>query len=120
MVKPSATETSPSSSSSHSVSPLQTFLVHLICGVGLGVGYWVAHNIYSINLVSHPSGTLRLIWVIKSPIVILLYSYFRKNPDKSSYFKAVVRGLLGLPVGALLNALGAIALGAPVGIQYVK
>ncbi|KAJ0007077.1 hypothetical protein Pint_30375 [Pistacia integerrima] len=95
MVKHSATETSPSSSSSHSVSPLQTFLVHLICGVGLGVGYWVAHNIYSINLVSHPSGTLRLIW----------------------YFKAVVRGLLGLPVGAFVNALGAIALGAPVGIQ---
>ncbi|KAJ0076093.1 hypothetical protein Patl1_34816 [Pistacia atlantica] len=30
MVKPAATETSPSSSSSHSVSPLQTFLVHLI------------------------------------------------------------------------------------------
>ncbi|KAJ0007189.1 hypothetical protein Pint_30404 [Pistacia integerrima] len=24
------------------------------------------------------------------------------------------------PVGALVNALGAIALGAPVGIQYVK
>ncbi|XP_031261791.1 phosphatidylinositol-glycan biosynthesis class F protein-like [Pistacia vera] len=117
MVKPSATETP--SSSSHSVSPLQTFLVHLICGVGLGAGFWVAHNIYSINLVSHPSGTLRLIWAIESPIVILLYSCLRKNPDKSSYFKAVVRGLLGLPVGALVNALGAIALGAPVGIQYM-
>ncbi|XP_031261115.1 phosphatidylinositol-glycan biosynthesis class F protein-like [Pistacia vera] len=121
MVRPSSTETpSPSSSSSHSVSPLQTFLVHLICGVGLGAGFWVAHNVYSINLVSHPSDTLRLIWVIESPIVILLYSYFWKNPDKASYFKAVARGLLGLSVGALINALGAIALGAPVGIQYMK
>ncbi|KAJ0007194.1 hypothetical protein Pint_30408 [Pistacia integerrima] len=83
MVKPSITETpssSSSSSSSHSVSPLQTFLVHLICGVGLGARFWVAHNVYSINLVSHPSDTL----------------------------------------GALVNALGAISLGAPVGIQYMR
>ncbi|KAJ0007410.1 hypothetical protein Pint_30381 [Pistacia integerrima] len=58
-------------------------------------------------------------WVIESPIVILLYSYFRKNPDKASYFEAVVRGLLGIPVGALVNDLGAIALCAPVGIQYM-
>ncbi|KAJ0007075.1 hypothetical protein Pint_30373 [Pistacia integerrima] len=80
MVKPSTTETP--SSSSHSVFPLQTFLVHLICGVGLGAGFWVAHNVYSTKLVSHPSDTLRLIWVIESPIVFLLYSYFWKNPDK--------------------------------------
>ncbi|KAJ0076096.1 hypothetical protein Patl1_34812 [Pistacia atlantica] len=120
MVKRSTTEAPSSSSSSfHSLSPLQTLFVRLICGVGLGAGFWVAYNVYFINLVSHPSDTLRLIWVIESPIVILLYSYLRKNPDTSSYFKAVVRGLLGLPVGALVNALGAIALGAPVGIQYM-
>ncbi|XP_042968321.1 uncharacterized protein C1450.15-like isoform X3 [Carya illinoinensis] len=35
-----------------------------------------------------------------------------------SYLKAAGRGLLGLPVGALVNALGAIALGTPVGTQY--
>ncbi|XP_044485067.1 uncharacterized protein C1450.15 isoform X2 [Mangifera indica] len=119
MVKPSSAETPPTSSF-HPVFLLQTLLVHLICGVSLGIGLWMAHDVYYISLVSNPSSTLRLIWVIESPIVILLYSYVRKNPNKSSYFKAVVRGLLGLPVGALVNALGAIALGAPVGIQYLS
>ncbi|KAK1576768.1 hypothetical protein Q3G72_016369 [Acer saccharum] len=104
----------------HSMSITQAFLIHLICGVGLAVRFWVAHNIYSINLVSHPSHTLRLILVVETPIVILLYSCVRQNPDNCSYLKAVVRAILGLPVGALINALGAIALGAPVGIQYVK
>ncbi|XP_020674576.1 phosphatidylinositol-glycan biosynthesis class F protein isoform X3 [Dendrobium catenatum] len=33
---------------------------------------------------------------------------------------AVARGLLGLPVGALVMAFGAIVLGAPVGIRYLK
>ncbi|TXG69450.1 hypothetical protein EZV62_004385 [Acer yangbiense] len=103
----------------HSMSITQAFLIHLICGVGLAVGFWVAHNVYSINLVSHPSHTLRLILVVETPIVILLYSCFRQNPDNCSYLKAVVRAILGLPVGALINALGAIALGAPVGIQYL-
>ncbi|KAK2651763.1 hypothetical protein Ddye_011619 [Dipteronia dyeriana] len=58
--------------------------------------------------------------VVETPIVILLYSCFRQNPDNCSYLKAVVRAILGLPVGALINAFGAIALGGPVGIQYVK
>ncbi|KAJ0007190.1 hypothetical protein Pint_30403 [Pistacia integerrima] len=84
-MKRSTTEAPSSSSSSfRSLSPLQTFFVRLICGVGLGAGFWVAYNVYFINLVSHPSDTLRLIWVIESPIVILLYSYLRKNPDRSS------------------------------------
>ncbi|KAL5756652.1 hypothetical protein ACOSQ2_021398 [Xanthoceras sorbifolium] len=103
-----------------SMSITQSFFNHLICGVGLAVGFWVAHNVYHINLVSDPSHTLRLIWVVESPIVILLYSCLRQNPDKCSYLKAVVRGILGLPVGALINALGAIALGAPIGIQYIS
>ncbi|KAK4436705.1 Phosphatidylinositol-glycan biosynthesis class F protein [Sesamum alatum] len=34
------------------------------------------------------------------------------------YVKAIVRGLLGLLAGAFVNALGAIVLGAPVGIQH--
>ncbi|KAH9715915.1 phosphatidylinositol-glycan biosynthesis class f protein-related [Citrus sinensis] len=56
--------------------------------------------------------------VTMCPLVILFYSCFRKNPEKCSYLKAVIRGVLALPIGALVNALGAIALGAPVGIQY--
>ncbi|GAY49488.1 hypothetical protein WN944_022671 [Citrus x changshan-huyou] len=113
MVKASTTE-----NPSQSVSPMQTFFIHLICGVGLAVGLWVAHNFYSISLISNPSRTLRLIWVTMCPLVILFYSCFRKNPEKCSYLKAVIRGVLALPIGALVNALGAIALGAPVGIQY--
>ncbi|KAE8710915.1 formin-like protein 13-like [Hibiscus syriacus] len=42
------------------------------------------------------------------------------KPENCSYLKAISRGLLGLPVGALLNALGALALGAPVGLQYFE
>ncbi|XP_059643554.1 PIGF/3-ketodihydrosphingosine reductase fusion protein-like [Cornus florida] len=101
-----------------SPSPSQEFLLHLICGLGLASAFWVARNLYSINLVTHTSQTLRLIWVIEAPIVILLYSLFRQNPNQCSYLKAVGRGMLGLPAGAVVNALGAIALGAPVGIQY--
>ncbi|GLU21955.1 hypothetical protein SLE2022_380590 [Rubroshorea leprosula] len=102
------------------VSASQAFFTHLSCGLALAAGFWVSHNVYSINLISHPDHTLFLIWVIQCPLVILFYSCFRKNPEKCLDLKAVARGLLGLPLGALLNALGALALGAPVGIQYLK
>ncbi|KAM7480258.1 hypothetical protein LguiA_028471 [Lonicera macranthoides] len=100
------------------VSPSLSFFLHLLCGLGLASAVWMAQNVYSINLIANPAQTLRLIWVIESPITILLYSLLRQNPNQCSYLKAVGRGLLGLPAGAVLNALGAIALGAPVGIQY--
>ncbi|KAK2976591.1 hypothetical protein RJ640_021393 [Escallonia rubra] len=125
------------------VSPLQAFVLHLICGLGLASAFWVARNVYSVNLIGNPAQTLRLIWVIEAPIVILLYSVFRQNPSQCSYVKAVARGFLALPfgqysscplythldrhlawfllselVGAIANALGAIVLGAPVGIKY--
>ncbi|KAI7984879.1 Uncharacterized protein C1450.15 [Camellia lanceoleosa] len=101
-----------------SASAWKAFLVHLICGLGLASALQVAQKIYSVDLNSDPSHTLRLIWVIEAPIVILIYSLFRKNPKKIPYWKAVGRGILGLPAGAVVNALGAIALGAPVGIKY--
>ncbi|KAL1809791.1 hypothetical protein ACET3Z_026781 [Daucus carota] len=100
------------------ISSLYTFILHTICGLGLALAYWVAHNVYSVSLVNDPTQTLRLIWVIEAPIVILLFSGFRQHPNQCSYIKAVGRGLLGLPAGAIVNALGAIALGAPVGIQH--
>ncbi|XP_039005904.1 uncharacterized protein C1450.15-like, partial [Hibiscus syriacus] len=74
-------------------------------------------NVYSINLISDPTATLRLIWAIEFPVVILLFSCCRQKPENCSYLKAISRGLLELPVGALLNALGALALGAPVGLH---
>nr|GEX55866.1 phosphatidylinositol-glycan biosynthesis class F protein-like [Tanacetum cinerariifolium] len=49
-----------------------------------------------------------------------MYGFFRKDMKQSSYSKAVARGLLALPVGAIVNALGAIAFGAPVGTRVVN
>ncbi|KAI8563895.1 hypothetical protein RHMOL_Rhmol03G0145100 [Rhododendron molle] len=89
---------SPSSSS----SPWQAFLVHLLSGLGLASALGVAHKFYSANLVSNPLHTLRLIWVIEAPIVVLIYSMFRSNPKQCSYWKAVGRGILGLPVEGYL------------------
>ncbi|GKB53521.1 hypothetical protein Tco_0904274, partial [Tanacetum coccineum] len=55
--------------------------------------------------------------LIEVPVVILTYSFFQKDMKQSSYLKAVARGLLALLVGAIVNALGAIALGAPLGTR---
>ncbi|XWS20565.1 hypothetical protein CRYUN_Cryun31cG0112800 [Craigia yunnanensis] len=107
-------------SSKSTISSSQVFFTHVCCGLVLAIGFWVAHNVYFINLVSDPTNTLRLIWAIECPVVILLFSCFRQKPEKCSYLKAVARGLLGLPAGALLNAPGALALGAPVGLQYLE
>ncbi|GAB4850567.1 hypothetical protein Ancab_029875 [Ancistrocladus abbreviatus] len=93
--------------------------LHLICGLGIAIAFGLALNYYSVNIVTDPAQTLLLLWVIECPIVILLYSLLRKNPAQCSYLKAAGRGLLGLPAGALVIALGAIALGAPVGSQYL-
>ncbi|KAI8544161.1 hypothetical protein RHMOL_Rhmol08G0274300 [Rhododendron molle] len=80
-------------SPSPSSSPWQALLVHLLSGLGLASALGVAHKFYSANLVSDPLHTLRLIWVIEASIVVLIYR-------------------------AVVNALGAIVLGAPVGPKY--
>ncbi|MFS7894153.1 putative GPI biosynthesis protein Pig-F [Helianthus anomalus] len=95
-------------------SPSKLLLSHLVCGVGLASSFSLADN-----LIDYPLQTLCLLWLVQAPVVILVYSFFRKDKNQSSYLKAVARGLLGLLVGAIVNALGAIALGAPVGSRYV-
>ncbi|WCJ40361.1 Glycosylphosphatidylinositol anchor biosynthesis protein 11 [Euphorbia peplus] len=115
----SGAETLTSENSYGSISTPQVFLVHFFSALGLGIALWATLNFYSINLVSHPYHTLRILWIVESIIVILLYSWFRLNHQQCSYLKAVGRGLLALPIGAVLNAFGAIVLGAPVGIQYL-
>ncbi|KAM0027444.1 putative GPI biosynthesis protein Pig-F [Helianthus debilis subsp. tardiflorus] len=95
-------------------SPSKLLLSHLVCGIGLASSFWLADN-----LIDYPLETLCLLWLVQAPVVILVYSFFRKDKNQSSYLKAVTRGLLGLPVGAVVNALGAIALGAPVGSRYI-
>ncbi|GFP90025.1 phosphatidylinositol-glycan biosynthesis class f protein [Phtheirospermum japonicum] len=88
--------------------------------MGLASGFWVAFNFYSFTLIQNSAETLLIVWAVEGSIVIPLYSLFRHNPDQCSYVKAIVRGLLSLPAVALVNALGAIVLGAPVGIQHFR
>ncbi|XP_048424130.1 uncharacterized protein LOC103939883 isoform X2 [Pyrus x bretschneideri] len=96
--------------SSKAISKAEALAVHLISGFGLAVAFWVAHNVHSITLTSHPSHTLRLIWVFECPAVILLYSRYRKDHEQCSYFKAVGRGLLGLPAGIYQRPLTGLSL----------
>lgn len=118
MKKKTAKASTRENNASKSVSSLEVFFLHLICGLGLAVTFWVSKNVHSFDFESDPSHTLCLVWMIQSPIAILLYSRYRLNPEHNSYWKAVGRGILAIPAGALVNALGALALGAPVGIQY--
>ncbi|PON98474.1 GPI biosynthesis protein Pig-F [Trema orientale] len=108
------------SSAAAIVSASEVLLVHLICAIGLAISFWVANNHHSITLISHPSQTLLHIWVIQCPILILLYSRYRQSPQQFSCLRAVGRGILGLIAGALVNAFGAIALGAPTGVKSLS
>ncbi|CAA0816388.1 Unknown protein [Striga hermonthica] len=101
-------------------SPLKLLPLHLTCGLGLALGFWVAFIIYSLTIIQNSAETLLILWAVEALVVIPLYSLFRHDTDQCSFVKAIVRGLLGLPAGALMNALGAIVLGAPVGIQHFK
>ncbi|GMH17527.1 hypothetical protein Nepgr_019368 [Nepenthes gracilis] len=101
------------------VSAFGALWLHLMCGFGVAIAFWVAHQFYSINLISDPAHSLLLVWIVECPIVILLYSLLRDNSAECSYLKAVGRGILGLPAGALVIALGGIALGAPIGTRYL-
>ncbi|KAG6414622.1 hypothetical protein SASPL_121995 [Salvia splendens] len=91
--------------------------LHLTCGLGLALAFWAALDFCSLLLIQNPSQTLFIAWAVHALVVIPVFSQFRLDPDKCSYVKAIVRGLMGLPAGALVNALGAIVLGAPVGIH---
>ncbi|KAL0799643.1 hypothetical protein Bca101_054818 [Brassica carinata] len=90
-------------SNDRSISTLGALFAYLITGLFLAVGFWVARNKFSVDLVSDPSLTLFLLWSIEFPVVVIMYSFFRKAPEK----------------WAFLNALGSISLGAPVGMQYL-
>ncbi|KAL0704285.1 hypothetical protein Bca4012_070710 [Brassica carinata] len=157
--KKKKSETSIGVSRNGSISTVGVLSVYLINGLFLAVGFWVARNRFLVDLVSDPSLTLFLLWSIEFPVVVIIYSFLRKDPEKCSCSKAVGRSILGLisalrvsnyviayPViiklkqdgfqyaslnvtslrlffvlliGAFMNALGAIALGAPIGAQYL-
>ncbi|XP_010497615.1 PREDICTED: phosphatidylinositol-glycan biosynthesis class F protein [Camelina sativa] len=107
----------PETSIGESISALGAVFVYLITGLFLAVGFWVVRDKYSVDLISDPSLTLRLLWMIEFPIVVIIFSLFRSNPKKCSYFRAVGRSIVGLISGAIINALGAVSLGAPIGLQ---
>ncbi|CAN1170845.1 Phosphatidylinositol-glycan biosynthesis class F protein [Linum perenne] len=109
----------PVEASECNISILQAIMVHAICGLGLATGLWISHHWHSINLVSHPSDTIFLIWIVETPAALLLYSYFRKGQEKHSFLRAIGRGILAFPIGALIHAAIAIVLGAPVGSRYL-
>lgn len=73
----SGAETSTVGNLSQSVSIVQAFLVQFSCAVGLALALWVSHSFYSINLVSDPAPTLRLLWV--SPLSFYLHNYFLEH-----------------------------------------
>ncbi|CAN6879188.1 unnamed protein product [Brassica oleracea] len=117
--KKKKSETSIGVSRNGSISAVGVLSVYLINGLFLAVGFWVARNRFLVDLVSDPSLTLFLLWSIEFPVVVIIYSFLRKDPEKCSCSKAVGRSILGLISGAFMNALGAIALGAPIGAQYL-
>ncbi|KAK8935112.1 hypothetical protein KSP39_PZI012891 [Platanthera zijinensis] len=94
--------------------------LHLLCSLSLVAACWIAFRLYSWSLVTHTSETLGLLLIIQAPVVIGVYSLVRQDAQKTSYWRAVARGILGLPAGALVMAFGAIVLGAPIGSRYLK
>ncbi|KAF8780143.1 hypothetical protein HU200_001804 [Digitaria exilis] len=97
------------------ISAVTAAAAHVLCLAGLAAAHALAgHG----ALVSNPPLSLRLLVVCEAPVVIAVFSYLRRDRKSCSFIKAAARGLIGLPVGALLNAFGAIVLGAPVGIKY--
>lgn len=97
------------------ISAFTAAAAHALCLAGLAA----AHSLAGRGaLVSDPAHALRLLVVCEAPLVIVVFSLLRRDPKRCSFLKAAARGLLGLPIGAFLNAFGAIVLGAPVGIKY--
>ncbi|KAM3316125.1 hypothetical protein ACQJBY_034319 [Aegilops geniculata] len=97
------------------ISALAAVAAHALCLAGLAAAHTLAGR---GALVSDPAHALRLLVVCEAPLVIVVFSLLRRDPKRCSFLKAAARGLLGLPIGAFLNAFGAIVLGAPVGIKY--
>uniref|UniRef100_A0A9I9EF04 Uncharacterized protein n=1 Tax=Cucumis melo TaxID=3656 RepID=A0A9I9EF04_CUCME len=72
------------SKSSTPISIPEAFFLHLISALGLALAFWIAHYIFSTDLISDPSRTLFFILVVQSPIVILLYSRYRTDRHQCS------------------------------------
>ncbi|TMW96459.1 hypothetical protein EJD97_007347 [Solanum chilense] len=100
------------------IPPLHAVRLHYILGVILLLTSMVAHTVSPTNPITHPTPTLLMIWAIEGPGLMVLFANFQQDKEQCSYFRAVGRGFVGLVVGAIVNALGAIIMGAPVGFEY--
>lgn len=92
--------------------------VTLPCGIALCSAILISEVILGWNLISHPVKAIGFLWVVEGPVVVLAYSQIRLNPQTCSKMWAIGRGLLSFPIGALVNAFGAIVFGAPLGLEY--
>lgn len=92
--------------------------VTLPCGIALFSAILISEVILEWNLISHPVKAIGFLWVVEGPVVVLAYSQIRLNPQTCSKMWAIGRGLLSFPIGALVNAFGAIVFGAPLGLEY--
>ncbi|KAK1297048.1 hypothetical protein QJS10_CPB15g00201 [Acorus calamus] len=101
------------------ISVWKASATHIICGLGLFVAFRIARDVHSSNLVSDTVQTLHLLLIVEAPLIIGIYGFFRRDPQHCSYWKGVGRAMVGLPAGALVNAFGAVVLGAPIRIQYL-
>lgn len=45
-------------------------LLHLACGLGLALAFWVAVDFFSVTLVHNPAETLFIVWVSIPPHIL--------------------------------------------------
>lgn len=67
------------------VSPSKVVVSHLICVIALAASFWIASNVFSVNLIDNPVETLRLLSVITN--------YYFANCSLNSLFCFVMRNL---------------------------
>lgn len=75
-----------------SMSALGVFFVYLISGLFLGVGFWVARNKFAVDLVSDPSLTLFLLWVLYSTSLHSLLVLYCSSVD----FELILNSCFGV------------------------
>ncbi|KAK1256564.1 hypothetical protein QJS04_geneDACA019606 [Acorus gramineus] len=97
------------------ISVWKASATHIICGLGLFVAFRIARDVHGSNLVSDTVQTLRLLLVVEAPLIIGIYGFFRRDPQHCSWMNCMGFGVSG----ALVNAFGAVVLGAPIRIQYL-
>lgn len=61
--------------SGNNASATGAVLVHLLCGLGLGIAVWFAQSVESVSLVSDPVHTLRLISVSFLILIVFMASF---------------------------------------------